>query len=114
VKVGPEAGSLTLKPRAFSGNADVLAGEPAADCVNGNSICGKSVCGKGANVIVLRNLGPVFRQHLSAEGVYLAEGDRLERTAALQAEGKAPDTREKVEQAKRLFHPLTFASSLWI
>jgi len=95
--LGPKAAALAINADLSTCARDVLAREPSADDVNGNSIGSKAFCGKGSDVIVAGNLGPVLRQDAAAEGFDLAEGDRLESARALQAEREAADTGKKVE-----------------
>ena len=52
----PQARSFTLDASARAGKADVLAGEPAADGANPNSVCGQSFSREGADVVI--NLHP--------------------------------------------------------
>jgi hypothetical protein len=40
----PQARPRTIEASSFSSKADVLAGEAAADCVNGNSVSLQNVC----------------------------------------------------------------------
>jgi hypothetical protein len=62
----PETSSLTRDTSALSSEADVLAGEAAADDINGNSISGKSVGCEFSDIVVDRHLRPVFAQHRAA------------------------------------------------
>jgi hypothetical protein len=103
--LAPKTRAFALQTRAKSGNRQVLAGEPAADDIDGNSSLGKSVAGEGSHVIEARNLGPMLRQHLAGEWVDLAEGDRLEPARALKAEREAADPAEQVEDAEHLRRP---------
>lgn len=73
--IGPEAASFSIKASAFSGEADILAGESAADCIDGNSIGSKSSCGKGLDIVVTRDFGPVLGEDFAAERLPFAEGD---------------------------------------
>lgn len=99
-----KTGARTIKAGSPSCVADVLAREPAADDVNGNSIGSKPLCGEGSDVIVTGDLGPMLRQHTAGEGFDFAEGDRLESARPLKAEGEAANTAEKVEDAEHLRH----------
>jgi hypothetical protein len=83
-------GAATASRRCAEG----LAREPATDGVNGNSICGKALCGERADIVILGNLGPVFRQDAAAVGIDLAEGDGAKPATALEAEGKPADARK--------------------
>jgi hypothetical protein len=52
-----------------------LAGEAAADDIDGNSVSGKSVGCKGSDVLVAGDAWPVLGEHSPAERIDLAEGD---------------------------------------
>jgi hypothetical protein len=95
--LAPEAGTLTGKPRAFSCDADILAGESAADGIHGNSVCCQARRCEGSNVIVARNLRPMLCENGAREWLDLAESDGLE-ARTLQAEGEAADAAEKVQK----------------
>jgi hypothetical protein len=106
-----KAGDFEEQAAAFAGqskpapcNADVLAGEPSRDDINGNSIGSKSFCGECSNVIVYGNLRPVAAQHLLRELFDLAECDGGESASALKAEAKAANTCEQIEYAKLAGH----------
>ncbi len=81
----PKAGSPTVKASALSGGADVLAREPSADDVNGNSIGSKPLGGEVSDVMVDGNSGPMLGEHPARELFDFAEGDGLETAGALQA-----------------------------
>jgi hypothetical protein len=91
----PKAAPFASKASALPREADVLTREAAADCVNGNSVCGEAFASKCFNVIVAGNLRPVLSQNLSRVWVDLAERDGLEPARALQAEVEAANAREK-------------------
>jgi hypothetical protein len=96
----PKAASFAFDADALPGLADVLAGEAAADCVNGNSIAGQSLGGKLSHVMIAGNLRPMLRQHAPAERVNLAERDSLKSARALQSKIEAADAREQREDAQ--------------
>ena len=102
----PKAGPSAVKSEGFRrvGNANVLAGEAAADDINADAVTNKSVCGEGSHVVINRNLRPVLRQDPPAVGLDLAKGDGLEATSPLQPEREAANSREKVEDAKHHFN----------
>jgi hypothetical protein len=83
-------GAATASRRGAEG----LAGEAATDCVNGNSICGKAVGCEGADIVILRNLGPVFAEDAAAIRIDLAKGHGTEPATALKAEAEAADARK--------------------
>jgi hypothetical protein len=100
----PQTRSLTVKASAFSSVAEVLAGEPAADDVNFNSVSGQSVNCEGANVMINWNLGPVFCQNFAWVFFYFAKGDSFAQTRPFKAERKAADAAEKIEKAQFFYH----------
>jgi hypothetical protein len=81
---GPQTRSGAVKSSAFSGEADVLAGEPAADDIDGNSVSGQSVGCEFSNVMVAGNLGPVLLEDAAGELLDLAKGDGLEAASPFQ------------------------------
>jgi len=95
----PERRTRAIKTPAWTGQRDVLAGEASADRVNGNSICGKAEPGELRDVGIDRHLGPVFRQHVLAEGIDLAEGHGPEMTRPLEPEAQTTNPGEEIEQA---------------
>ena len=94
--MGPETGLRSGDAGASASNADVLAGEAAADDVHGNSICSQSVGGEGSNIIVAYHVGPVPLQNFPAEHIDFAECDRGH-PGPLKAETETTDAAEKVE-----------------
>src|SRR5687767_8576550 len=76
-----------------------LTREPAADCINGNSVCPEPFGGERPNVIVARHRRPMLRQHLAAERVDLAERHRAEAARALQTKVEAAYASEEAEDA---------------
>lgn len=97
-KLSPQAGSLTVQAGTLTRERDVLAGEAAADAVDSvDSVGPKSSCIECSYIVIAGHLGPVFGQHAAAEWVHLAEGDGA-KAGALQAERKAADAAEQVEQ----------------
>jgi len=93
----PQAGSFSSEAGAFSGDADVLAGEAAAYDIGPRPGFGQPIGVERANVVMDRNLWPMLRQHPPAEWIDLAERHGLETARPLQAEGKAADAAEQVE-----------------
>jgi hypothetical protein len=87
----PETRSRTFEASSFASKGNVLAREPAADDINGNSIGSKSCCGKISDIFVAGDIRPMFRQDLAAERIDLAEGLRLEAARALQPKAEAAD-----------------------
>jgi hypothetical protein len=92
--VRPEAGSLSCEAVLFPARADVLAGEPAAYDVDGNSIGSQPVCGEGSDVVIDRHSRPVLGEHPARELFDFTEGDRLETSGALQPKAEAADPAE--------------------
>jgi hypothetical protein len=94
----------------LSRNADVLAGEPACDDIDGNSIGSKSFCGKLAHVSVARDIGPVLGEDFARELFDFAEGDGFEAARSFKAKGKSSNAGKQVKDAKlagHRFHPIT-------
>ena len=91
----PEAGSIAAEAGATSGDADILAGEAAADEVGNNSVCCQSGCGEGANVMVAGHSRPMLRQHAAAKRFDFAERNGLH-AGALEAEAESANTGEQV------------------
>jgi hypothetical protein len=60
-----------------------LAGEAAADDVNGNSICGETFGGEFSDIGIAGHPGPVLRQDAPGEWVDFAEGDGSEAAGPL-------------------------------
>jgi hypothetical protein len=100
-----QTAALSGKPRALPCCADVLAGEAACDDIDGNSIGSKSLCGECSNVIVNRNLGPVFAENLLRELFDLAESNGLKTARALKAKAEAADACEQVKDAELTHKP---------
>ena len=93
----PQTRSRTFEASPLSSEGNVLAREPAADDIDGNSIGSKSCCGELADVVIARDLWPVLCQDAATEWVYLAERYSLEAAGALKAEAEAADPAEQVE-----------------
>lgn len=85
----PEARSLSVKAGPSPSSRYVLAREPAADDIDGNSVSSKSVGCKFFNVIIAGHLGPVFLKNGTGVRLDLAEGDSLKAARALQAEAES-------------------------
>lgn len=85
----PKTRSRTFDARSLSSSGNVLAREPAADDIDGNSVSSKSVGCEVSNVMVDRNIGPVFRQHAAGVVLDFAEGDSLKAARALQAKAES-------------------------
>ena len=93
----PKAGTLTVQTCAVSGPADVLAGETAANDINGNSIGGEPVGGESSHIIVARHSRPASGEHAPTERIDLAECYGLERASPIKAEAHASNAGEQVE-----------------
>lgn len=103
----PKPAALTLKSCTAAGRRKVLAREPTADDINGNSIGSKSLCGKFSHVAVARDAGPVLGEDFAGELFDFAERDGFKAivwatfmSGALQPKAKAADAREKIEDAE--------------
>jgi hypothetical protein len=109
-KLRPKAAALAINSGFLPGARDVLAWEPAADDIDGNSIGSKAACGEGSDVIVAGDLWPVLRQDAAAERFDLAEGDGLEPARALQPEAEAANPREEVQHVEHHVSALPLAA----
>jgi hypothetical protein len=74
--------------------ADVLAGEPATNDVDANSVSGQSVSVEAADVVIAGNLRPMPGQHALAKFVDFAERYGLKSARALKAQVEAANARE--------------------
>jgi hypothetical protein len=92
-----ESRTLPGQAGASPSKADVLAGESS-----GNDISLAFLKFSGLYIVVLRHVGPTFRQYASAERIDFAEGDRLEAARALKPEREAANAAEQIEDAKLL------------
>jgi hypothetical protein len=102
---GPEPRTLASKACTRSGQTDVLAGEPAADDIDGNSIGSKSLCGKLPHVPIAGDIGPVLGEDAAGEVFDFAERDRLETACAFEAKAEPSNTREQIKDAQHLRSP---------
>ena len=87
--LAPEARPLARESGALSGEADVLAGEAAADEVDG----GESV--DGADVVISNSVRPVLREHGPPELFLLDLPDTSTSRGVLNSEIEAPNTGEE-------------------
>lgn len=101
----PEARAFASKAGLFTRWRYVLTGKPAADRINGNSIGSKAVCGEFADVMITRNLRPMFRKNATRKFLDFAECYGLEAARALQPEREAANA---AEQVKKLVHVSAF------
>lgn len=92
----PQTRSRTFEANSLSSEGDILAREPAADDIDGNSVSGKSVSCEGSDIFVAGHLWPMFRQDFPTEWVDLAEGGRLEAARPLQPKAEAANAAEDV------------------
>ena len=65
--IAPEAGSFAAKSGALSCDADVLAGEAAANDIGPRSGFGQPIGGQDLNVVMNGDSRPMLCQHLPAE-----------------------------------------------
>jgi hypothetical protein len=98
--LAPKSRTLALDPNPRAGVTDVLAGEAAADDIDGNSSLGQSGSVEGSHVVKAGDLRPVLGEHRPRKGFDLAEGDRLEAAGALQPKAEASNPAEQVEDAE--------------
>ena len=81
----------------FAGVRERLAGVAAADDIDGtDSVGSKSSCGEASHVVVTGDTGPVLGEDCATERLDFAERDGSH-SCALEAERKATDATEKVE-----------------
>lgn len=92
--VSPKAGTFAGQSSASSGQANVLAGEAAADRID----MPDHLSGQSRHIIEARDVGPMGRQQMPTRSCDLAEGHGLE-SRPLQAEREAADAGEKVQQS---------------
>jgi hypothetical protein len=101
-----QTAALSGKPCAFACGANVLAGEAAADDINGNSIGSKLVCGKFSHVSVARNVWPVLGEDAAREVFNFAERDCFKAGAfavigcPFQPQREAAYSRKKIKNAQ--------------
>jgi hypothetical protein len=93
---GPQTAPFSFDAAKFTGFRNVLAGEPTADDINGNSICSEAIGGEFTDIGIAGNAGPVLGEDSATEGVDLAEGDGSH-SGSLETETETADTWEKVE-----------------
>lgn len=96
----PKPAALTGKPCTLSGRADILAGEPSADRVNGNSIGSKSLRCEFAHVAIAGDVWPVLCEDTTGELLNFAERHGLETARPLKAQRETADAAEQVEDAQ--------------
>jgi hypothetical protein len=89
-KMAPQPAARACKTSSLSRDADVLAGEPATDDIDGDSIGSKLSCGEGSHVRVARDARPVLGKHGAAVGLTFAEGDGSH-AGALEPETESAD-----------------------
>lgn len=97
----PQSRPLTLHSGSPSDETDVLAGEPSADDIDGNSVSGQSVGCEFSNVMVAGDLGPVLLEDAARELLDLAEGDGLKPASPFEAQTKASDSAKNIEHPQR-------------
>jgi hypothetical protein len=109
-KVASKSNNLSVETAAFAVDASltpacrkVLAREPPADDIDGNSICIKSLCGKLTHVAVAGDVRPVLGEDFARERFDFAEGDGFKSACSFKAKAKPSDAREKVKDTQ-LFH----------
>jgi hypothetical protein len=79
----PQSGPRAVEAIASSGSTDVLAGEPATDDVNANSICRDVLGAKLSDIGVTPHLWPMLREDPATVWLNLTERDRLEAAGSL-------------------------------
>lgn len=101
----PKARTLASHSGAFPGAADVLAGEPSADDIDGNSIGSELCSGEFANIGVAGDIGPVLCEDAAGELFDFTECDGLETACAFEAKAKPSYTAKEIEDAQLVHSP---------
>jgi hypothetical protein len=91
----PQTAALTFEASALARKANVLAGEPADDNVNGNSIGSKDFSGEFADIIVNLHSGELVLHDALAKRQHFAERDGLEPARPLETQIEAADPGEQ-------------------
>jgi hypothetical protein len=104
--IGPEAAAFSIKAIACSGEANILAGESAANCIDGNSIGSKAIGGESSDIAVTGDFWPVLGEYALTERFPLAERDGSH-SGPFEAKGESPDTAEEVED----IHPTSLGGN---
>jgi hypothetical protein len=102
-KLANNSSVFSPEPRLLAGESDlwpvfgnILTGEPAADCIDGNSVCFQSLSGELANIFIDRDIGPMLFENSPAERFDLAERDSLEAARSFQAEAEPAYAGEQI------------------
>jgi len=93
----PEPRSFAGEASALSRRADVLAWEPAADDVCGNSIPSKSVGTEFSDIFIDGHLRPMLAEDFAAEWLDLAERDGFKSAGPFQAQRETANSAKQVE-----------------
>lgn len=101
-----KAGPFSIQTGAVTGEADVLAGEAAADESSSDPVGLESLSGEGFDVVIDRNSGPVMGQQVAADGFLLAEGHG-DHARGLEPNGEAADAAERVDDGEGHGRPPT-------
>jgi hypothetical protein len=95
-----QAASLAFKACTFSGETNVLAGEPSCDDINGNSIGSKLLCGKLSHVSVAGHVWPVLCEDFARELFDFTECDGFKSACSFKAKAETSYSREKIKDAQ--------------
>jgi hypothetical protein len=95
VELAPQSAALSGETCAVPGEADVLAGEPAADDVNAIELT-QSSCIERTDILEARNLRPLLAENSPAVGLNFAERDRTH-SGSLEPEAESADSAEDVK-----------------
>jgi hypothetical protein len=101
----PQAGTGASKAPAASGNTDILAGETAADRVNGNSVCFQTAGAELSDIIVNWHMRPMMCQDSFRERFDLTERNRFEPLSPFEAERKTTYSGKEVKQFQHVNIP---------
>ena len=130
-ELAPQSRPGAIDAVAASGGGDVLTGKTSADNINWSVLDGARGLpvrttlnnsprpplsasdargvGKRPDVVMDRHPRPMFRQHLAAERIDLAERHRLEPARALQPEAETADAAEQIQGPQH--HPPPVAAA---
>ena len=105
VELKPETRARPFEARAFTGEADVLAGEAAANDVDwSNAVLFKSCCIECPHVVIDWNVAPVFAKNRLGVGFSLAKSGGFD-ARPLETQREPADAREQVKASHR-FAPI--------
>jgi hypothetical protein len=93
----PKTGSLPVKTARRASPREILAREPTADDIDGNSVSAKSVGCKGSDILVPFDVRPVLREDAPAKWINLALRHGFEPARSFQAKLESAYSRKQRE-----------------